>query len=648
MATEKRSLLLELLAKDKTAAATRSAADNLDDVADAAKDADRAAEKFGRTGRTAAEHVEHLDREIEACERELHQLAVAFAEAETVADRTDLSGAIRRTETDLKRLSKARGQLQDLVPDVEPGKLRSIGTKLGAALGSSIGPTAGAVAAPLVISALGGAISAGAGAGAIGIGIGLAVARDPAIQAAGKELGKKLFDEAGARAHSAFGKPVMELLDDLGTAGEQVVDQWGDAFDKLAPAVKPFIKSILDGVTSLSGTIADIAGDSGPLLKVLGDGFEDVADSVGGALRRITGDSERNADGLAMVFSAASTTIDILGWLAAAAAEAAKPLIWLYEAGEKAGEGIGKAALAIGAAEEPLHKIRALHGDAATAMDKTTAAAYDEKAALVGLSNTLKGLTDPTFALVAAQDDLAKAQQDATKAQKEHGKNSPEYRAALRQATEAALSLEAAAGKVATTSTGKLDPALRATLQAAGLTKGEIKALEREFGDAKKSGDRFAKTYQAKVEVLGLEAAKRVAKRISDTLHAIKDENVNINYTTSGGVNSSRLRSNLDKNREFGGPVRKGHAYVVGERRPEVFVPDRDGKIVPSIEQYQRSIGTSYGGGRPAGGTPPVIPAQLVVRFDFGDSAFGQLLSKAVRTQPALAASLGQYIRAAS
>jgi hypothetical protein len=38
--------------------------------------------------------------------------------------------------------------------------------------------------------------------------------------------------------------------------------------------------------------------------------------------------------------------------------------------------------------------------------------------------------------------------------------------------------------------------------------------------------------------------------------------------------------------REFGGPVLPGIPYLVGERRPEVFVPDRPGRVVPSIAAF--------------------------------------------------------------
>lgn len=40
--------------------------------------------------------------------------------------------------------------------------------------------------------------------------------------------------------------------------------------------------------------------------------------------------------------------------------------------------------------------------------------------------------------------------------------------------------------------------------------------------------------------------------------------------------------------RAGGGPVRRGHPYVVGERRPELFVPDEDGTILPSVPPTAR------------------------------------------------------------
>lgn len=49
--------------------------------------------------------------------------------------------------------------------------------------------------------------------------------------------------------------------------------------------------------------------------------------------------------------------------------------------------------------------------------------------------------------------------------------------------------------------------------------------------------------------------------------------------------------------RAAGGPVIAGQPYIVGERRPELFVPDRNGMIVPKVPTATRGGGSSYGGG---------------------------------------------------
>lgn len=46
--------------------------------------------------------------------------------------------------------------------------------------------------------------------------------------------------------------------------------------------------------------------------------------------------------------------------------------------------------------------------------------------------------------------------------------------------------------------------------------------------------------------------------------------------------------------REKGGPVKKGQAYVVGEKRPELFVPDRDGTILPNTNSMGGGASNNY------------------------------------------------------
>jgi hypothetical protein len=51
----------------------------------------------------------------------------------------------------------------------------------------------------------------------------------------------------------------------------------------------------------------------------------------------------------------------------------------------------------------------------------------------------------------------------------------------------------------------------------------------------------------------------------------------------------ARLLDNLIPGRAHGGPVQAGRPYVVGENRPELFVPDVSGFIRPSVPSGARS-----------------------------------------------------------
>jgi hypothetical protein len=62
--------------------------------------------------------------------------------------------------------------------------------------------------------------------------------------------------------------------------------------------------------------------------------------------------------------------------------------------------------------------------------------------------------------------------------------------------------------------------------------------------------------------------------------------------------------------RARGGPVRAGQPYVVGEKRPELFVPNRSGKIIPQLPSGDAPTG---GGGVTQNFNGPIMPR------DYGD-----------------------------
>lgn len=58
---------------------------------------------------------------------------------------------------------------------------------------------------------------------------------------------------------------------------------------------------------------------------------------------------------------------------------------------------------------------------------------------------------------------------------------------------------------------------------------------------------------------------------------------------SSGGSASAGQGSTFTNRREFGGPVSKGRSYIVGEKRPELFVPNTNGIIVPQLPSMDYS-----------------------------------------------------------
>jgi len=65
--------------------------------------------------------------------------------------------------------------------------------------------------------------------------------------------------------------------------------------------------------------------------------------------------------------------------------------------------------------------------------------------------------------------------------------------------------------------------------------------------------------------------------------------------TVAGGLtNPVGLAAEILAGRENGGPVLAGHPYIVGERRPELFIPDTSGTIVPNLAAVGGRGGNTY------------------------------------------------------
>lgn len=147
-------------------------------------------------------------------------------------------------------------------------------------------------------------------------------------------------------------------------------------------------------------------------------------------------------------------------------------------------------------------------GEATEAEEEFTEAEQGAAAAVEGTTNALReqadeirAQTDPMFALLQSLQKLDEAQRTYNAVLEDSESTQQDVEAALLELAEAALEVQGAAGDAAGMFDGQLNPAFRATLEAAGLTEAQINDVEEAFRRAAAEGDDFAKDYRANVHV---------------------------------------------------------------------------------------------------------------------------------------------------
>ncbi len=456
-------------------------------------------------------------------------------------------------------------------------------------IGAKIGLGIAAAAATTLAPALGAAVSAGAGAAVIGAGVLVAVKKSPELQTAGKEAGTRFMDALGRQA-AVYNKPIMEALGVLSASGDRIAGSLGKAFSATAGSIVPLVTSITNGVENLVDSISGIASNSGGALEGLGESFEIILTSLGKGLEYMTGTGEGLGDALVVVAGVIGKVFEAVGALIGSFVTLGEQtgilslLSGLFETTEKSSEGAAKST-------DTLAGSMTAAGEAAT---------Y-ERDALAKLSDELRAQADPVFGLMEAQEDLKEAQDAATKAADKYGRNSPEYRQALRDQARAAFDLEQNAGKLGDTFNGKMSPAMRASLKAAGLTEDAIRDLEKEFKRAQRAGDNFAGTYTANVVV-----------RYSTVGKKNGDFGRGGNYTGVGGLASGGIKGAAN------GAMSSGLTWV-GERGAELLdlPPGTQVHSSGDSDRIMRQGGAGIGGGSSVGsGSGGSGPLEIVLKFD--------------------------------
>lgn len=627
---DKREILLDMLARDKSGPATRSFAKNLKDSGDAAERAGKSADKFGKSTETAAKgadrladqaddaagSISKLDREIGLATAELDSLARSFARTDNAAERLDISKAIRRAQNDIRRLTNSKNLIKIPVePEVDSKRfvtrmmsgIGSAGGSIAGIAGKSLGPTVGiavgAAAAPVLAATMGTALSSGAGLGVIGAGIALAVKKDPAIQSAGKDVGKRFVDALSTSATANFGGPIRDSLALVSDAADRSAGKISKVFEALGPSVVPFTRDIIAAGERLVDSFTGIAAKSGPALRGLGGSLRLLADGAGDFLDQVADGGPEAAANLQLIAGASADVMRQSGLMLGALNDLSDhPLI----------------------AGPVLQMLRQHYADAAAetgtftrhtkgaadALEGAQRAADGHRNALDELSAALLAQTDPVFGLLNAQDKLKAAQDNVAKATKEHGGKSREAKAALRELAEAALELQGKAGALGDTFKGEVTPELRATLRAAGLTDDQINGLAQQFRGARREGDRFAREYAARVKATNVAATRRQLYSVLDITREIpRTIDIAMRVTRVGNVSkaAAAVRKQYDA-RATGGPITKDTPYWVGENGPELVFPNHDGRVLSAAASRAsaRAVGppqgafTGSGGGGPA------------------------------------------------
>lgn len=633
MAGNKRELILDLLARDKTGPATKKAADNLEDVGDAADKAGRSTEKFGKQTEAAEDATEAfgnaatsakrdvaaLDRQIDGLNRELVELHRKYAHAADEMERRDLAKGIRKADAEIRRLGKSRGVLAGLIPD-DSAAGATLGAGITSGLSSALSsasmasglsaPVIGALAAgiaagaPVLAGAISAAVTAGIASAGIGAGIALAVKGDASIRVAGADVGKRFMDGMQAAAARSFQGPLLESLSVLDAFGKRATSRMARAFDALGPQLTPLTKKLSVAGDVITESLAGAAERSGPALDAMGDSIILLTNGVSSFIDTMAEGGPTAAANLRVIAGATSDLISATGTL----------LGWLNDLSKHewlTGPLIPFLRKHYAETADETANLTGETGKLPPALDKVGVEAAEAAERVEKMRQAQEGLLAANRQLYGSEADVAGAIADTTSKIKENGKG-------LDLTTKKGRENQQALSTLAGTLRSNFDAYVK--VNGAGHGAQEVLKRNREafIKAATAAGMAASKARDLANKLLGIPekitpvitlstngATKaQQVKRLLDGIHSkTVSVDVLVNASRLDKVNNTLSRMGGGRGleaRATGGPVRKGQPYVVGERRPELFVPESNGMILPSVPRGRP-------GGSGGGGAAPVI-----------------------------------------
>jgi hypothetical protein len=248
--------------------------------------------------------------------------------------------------------------------------------------------------------------------------------------------------------------------------------------------------------------------------------------------------------------------------------------------------------------------------DQGAAADDTEGSVRDMTSALEDYANALRAQFDPLFGMISALQsqrdaaaDVAEAQQALTEAQ---AAGDPTAIAEAQQGyTDALIDAGDAAFGVQQKQLELNDAISRGDVNLedaqkqmfdwmiqAGYTADQALIMAGALGDAAGQAHNLgAQDPNVLVSTTGVTAVTADLANIKAKADAIP-RSVNIDIIST----FKEFFGGSSRGRQHGGPVKAGEAYIVGEKRPELFVPNENGMIWPALPNAV-SGGTGGGGG---------------------------------------------------
>lgn len=575
-----RTILLKLLGKETVSTAGEKAAKGLGKMGDAAD--------------KAARDAKGLDRQLAETYGNLRRLQTEAARSD---DPLSFVKDINRQKRNLKQLTGMLGELGD---DGAEGFAARFSGRLGPLLASApISPpllAAIAAATPAIAAATSAAVLAGITGGVVAVGVKAALT-DPRVAAAGESLGRDL----AARMSVATQAFVPATLGAIDIVRKEVTSMEGNlrrVFDKGAVYVAPLTRAVTSLVRGSLPGISAALEKAAPVVQALEQGLGAVGEAAGQAIAAI-------ADGA----SGASLIIrDLLGNSAVMIRAVGEMigflsksygLLRLATAGDKTAVMTqmlsDKAAAAAYQAEfDKLVNSLKEGGSAA----RTTAAevrSLDQIMSEFADSATMAWNAETKFGEVL--DEITRKAVNAGAGISANTTRGRENRDALEklatQTRESAAALAAMAGGQAQANAimGAGYARFLAVAEAMGIDARRARELATQLG-------LIPKKVEPKVKTQGGPAAIAEARRIERKLQEIERTYYPVVHVRWDNPRNPLLEAAQaqSRHRASGGPVTAGEAYIVGERQPEVFVPNQDGTVIPSISKFHGMHGVARGG----------------------------------------------------